>query len=86
MKRCWTRKEWQDKKEVNRILRLRAQEPANKDIDWDHCDDLFDVPGAVYAIYHFTSGRWYVGQTVNAVHKRAQGQWLARLREDDAFH
>ena len=77
MKRCWARKEWREKKELNRVLRLRSQELANRDVNWDQCDKLFDTAGAVYGIYHFTSGRWYVGQTVNAIHKRAQGHWWA---------
>ena len=27
-----------------------------------------------------------MGQTVSTVHKRAQGHWWARFKEDDAFH
>ena len=65
------------------MLKLLAKEPANQGIDWQHCDGVFDTPGAIYAIYHFTSGRWYVGQTVSTIHKRAQGHWWARFREDD---
>ncbi len=86
MRRCWVRKEWANKKEISRALRLRSQEMSNADIDWDHCDDRFDETGAIYGIYHFTAGRWYVGQTINTIYKRAQEHWWSRYREDDAFH
>jgi hypothetical protein len=86
MQRCWDRTQWRDKKEINRILRLRAQEPANRDVDWRSSSRLFNDTGAIYAIYHFTQGRWYVGQTISAIHKRAQDHWWSRFRDDDAFH
>ena len=47
---------------------------------------MFNDTGAIYGIYHLTTGRWYVGQTVSTIHKRAQEHWWSRLREGDAFH
>ena len=57
MRRCWIRPHWERKKEINRMLLLRSQEASNKDVDWLHCDNMFHTTGAIYAIYHFTSGR-----------------------------
>ena len=47
---------------------------------------MLEVTGAIYGIYHLTSRRWYVGQTIGTIHKRAQGHWWSRFRESDAFH
>ena len=86
MQQCWDRVHWQRKKDINRVLRLRAADPNNQGQDWAACSSTFHDTGAVYAIYHFTSGRWYVGQTVGTVHKRAQEHWQSRKRCTDAFH
>ena len=86
MVRSWDRSHWRNKREINRLLHLRSQEPANQGICWNHCSDMFNSKGAIYAIYHFTSGRWYVGQTIDAIYKRAQGHWWARFQASDAFH
>ena len=68
------------------MLQLLAKEPANEQIDWRHISQHFNDCGAIYGIYHFTSGRWYVGQTINEVYRRAQGHWWARFRDLDLFH
>ena len=85
MQRSWDRRSWR-KKEIARMLDMRAREPSNSQVDWNHGSRMFDWTGAIYAIYHFTSGRWYVGQTISTIHKRAQGHWWSRYRDDDAFH
>jgi hypothetical protein len=86
LRRSWDRTEWRNKKDINRMVDLRNRDPANRGIDWSQCSEHFNAKGAIYAIYHFTSGRWYVGQTVNEIHKRAQAHWWSRTREDDLFH
>jgi hypothetical protein len=85
MQRSWDRRSWR-KKELSRLLDMRAREPTNSHVDWNNDSRMFDWKGAIYAIYHFTSGRWYVGQTISTIHKRAQEHWWSRYREGDAFH
>ena len=65
---------------------LRDRHTRHQDVDWGHSSDLFETEGVIYGIYHFTSGRWYVGQTINTVWSRAQNHWWSRVRESDAFH
>ena len=86
MSRCWDRGSWRQKNEINRVLQLRAKEPANKQIYWRQISQRFNDCGVIYGIYHFTSGRWYVGQTINEVYRRAQSHWWARFRDLDLFH
>ena len=86
MQRCWDRTKWRDKKEINRVLRLREKDLAQKHMSFTNVSSMFQESGAIYAIYHFTSGRWYVGQTVSTIDKRAQGHWWGRFRDSDAFH
>ena len=74
MRQCWSRSRW-DKKEISKMLSLRAREPANRNADWRKAGELLNDTGAIYAIYHFTSGRWYAGQTIATIWKRAQGHW-----------
>ena len=84
-KACWDRKKW-FKKDVNRVLDLRAHDPSNAGVDWSHCSDRWDSTGWIYAVYHFATGRWYVGQTIRTIHQRAYDHWTARFREADLFH
>ena len=86
MQQCWDRIQWRKKKEINRVLRLRAAQPNNANEDWPSCSSCFEDSGVIYGVYHFTSGRWYVGQTVSTIHKRAQEHWHSRNRLEDAFH
>ena len=51
------------KKEVQRAIFLRDSDPANQGIDFTRVEELWDRCGVIYGLYHFTSGRWYVGQT-----------------------
>jgi hypothetical protein len=85
MKRIWDRQDWR-KKDINRVLRLRANDPATRDLDWQHASQWWDVKGAIYGLFHFTSGRWYVGQTKNEIFERGRSHWWSRFREEDLFH
>ena len=65
------------------MLYLRTKNTVS---DWSLASQYWDCKGVIYGIYHFTTRRWYVGQTINTVHLRAQGHWWARAREPDLFH
>ena len=40
----------------------------------------------IYAIYHFPTGKWYVGQTIGNCLQRLQSLWRARHTCTDLFH
>ena len=42
--------------------------------------------GMIYGAYHFPTGKWYVGQTINTVRQRAREHWWARNSADDFLH
>ena len=84
-KACWDRTRWY-KKDVNRVLDLRFYDSANRGVDWAHCSAWWESSGFVYGIYHFATGRWYVGQTVRTIHQRAYDHWTSRFRNADLFH
>ena len=86
MRRSWDRQQWRQKKELNRGIKIRAQEPSNASYDFVNVSRDFDSSGAIYGLYHFTTGRWYIGQTVNPIHKRVQQHWWSRFRDQDLFH
>ena len=65
---------------------LRSAAPCNASFDFSHASDLFRTRGWIYAIYHFTTGKVYVGQTVNEVWERGQKHWFERHRKQDLFH
>jgi hypothetical protein len=70
------------KSAVRRFLVIRDEEAAQR----GDSANFFDAnmvekrAGAIYAMYHFTTGRWYVGQTIGTVPARAKGHWYARNR------
>ena len=84
-KRAWDRQSWR-KAGIQRLLRLRSAAPCNASFDFSHVSDLFRTRGWIYAIYHFTTGKVYVGQTVNEVWERGQKHWFERHRKQDLFH
>ena len=47
---------------------------------------MFKTHGMIYAAYHFASGRWYVGQTINTVMQRARQHWWSRRGANDYLH
>eukprot|EP00667_Euglena_gracilis_P000109 EG_transcript_109 len=40
----------------------------------------------IYGAYHFPTGKWYVGQTVNTIRQRAREHWYARKSARDFLH
>ena len=72
--------------DIRKALKLRDEDPANSRTDFKETKKLWDLQGLIYGIYHFATGRWYVGQTVNTYGERAQKHWYARKSADDLFH
>jgi hypothetical protein len=85
LKQAWDRKAWR-KAGVRRILHKRHFAPCNSTADFSRPSDQFRTKGWIYAIYHFTSGKVYVGQTFNMVWERGQKHWQERHRLPDLFH
>jgi hypothetical protein len=42
--------------------------------------------GMIYGAYHFPTGKWYVGQTINTRYQRAQQHWWSRKNATDYLH
>jgi hypothetical protein len=40
----------------------------------------------LYAAFHFSTGRWYVGQTINTITERARQHWWSRRDATDYLH
>ena len=72
MRQCQTRT-WR-KSQIRCVLKMRHQDPANRGVDL-HPDKTWNQGGWIYALYHFATGRWYVGQTVRRFWLRAQEQY-----------
>ena len=70
------------KKEVQRAIFLRDSDPANQGIDFTRVEELWDRCRVIYGLYHFTSGRWYVGQTKKRAWARFQEHWYSRKLRD----
>ena len=71
MQSCWSRN-W-EKRCINRVLKKRDVDSCNKGSTFQ--SNTFGRAGAIYALFHFPTGRWYVGQTIHPVHVRAQQHW-----------
>ena len=62
------------KSQICCVLKMRHQDPANRGVDL-HPDKTWNQGVWIYALYHFATGRWYVGQTVRRFWLRAQEQY-----------
>ena len=82
LRQCWDR-QW-SKRPIRDALRKRSQ--VAQGIDWSHASDQFDEKGLIYMLYHFPSGRRYVGQTINTLWLRGQQHWWERDRKPDLLH
>ena len=74
------------KPSIRRVLKLRDQDPVNRNMDYTKAKDLWTKRGWIYALYHFSSGRWYVGQTIREYWVRAEEHWRNRKRLTDVLH
>ena len=55
-------------------------------MDWSNIQKLWDQKGWIYGLFHFATGRWYVGQTVRQIHVRAREHWNSRKISKDVLH
>ena len=93
----WTWNAWRDyifdaasrkwnKPSIKRVLKLRDQYPANRKMDFTKTSELWTKRGWIYGLFHFASGRWYVGQTSREYWVRAEEHWHSRKRLTDVLH
>jgi hypothetical protein len=70
------------------MLQLRTAEAAARGDTTDYFDPEVAKHrhGVIYAAYHFPTGKWYVGQTINTVASRAKQHWWARRHDKDFLH
>ena len=85
MQRSWGRSSWRNKT-LRRVLQLRSADDANRSASWDDIPALWDAPGWIYALFHFPTGRLYVGQTQRKIWNRTREHWWSRGRCTDALH
>jgi len=78
-------REWR-KPAIRKVFMLRESDPANANVNFKETKKLWDTNGVIYGVFHFASGRWYVGQTVNKYGERAQKHWYERRSASDLFH
>ena len=85
--RAVERRHWR-KKPIRRMLQLRDKTAAQRGdaINYYSASAVQEVHGMVYGIYHFPTGKWYVGQTINTVETRARQHWWSRNSAEDYFH
>ena len=93
----WTWDAWRDwlfdaasrkwkKPSIRRVLKLRDQDPANRSVNFSKAADMWTAQGWIYGLFHFASGRWYVGQTIREYWVRAEQHWHSRQRLPDVLH
>ena len=81
------RKDWR-KAPLRRMLHLRAIESRERGdrTDYHNPRAVTEQCGMLYAAFHFPTGRWYVGQTINTIAQRARQHWWARRDATDYLH
>ena len=71
---------------ICRGLRLRDQDPANKGANLSDAAAIWNKTGWIYGLFHFATGRWYVGQTIRRYWFRAMEHWHQRKTLKDMLH
>ena len=87
--RTWMQKMWGTnwkKKSLRKVLQLRAADGSSGSLDWKDVPTLWSTPGWIYVLFHFPSGRLYVGQTKRLIWHRAREHWWSRGRTTDLLH
>ena len=81
------RRDWR-KTPIRRMLELRRLEAVARGDPTNYHDpaSVHTHQGSIYAAFHFPTGKWYIGQTINTIQNRAQEHWHARRRASDYFH
>ena len=85
LQRVWDRQHWR-KKAVQKLLQRRAAAHSNQGVSWENASQHFNDVGWIYVVFHTTSGRYYVGQTVNTIWERLQKHWWSQKEKEDLFH
>ena len=81
---CWSRV-WR-KRYLQRLVTKRNTCPGAEPVDFTKTEEIASMRGWIYAIYQFSTGRVYVGQTIGTLLYRAQQHWWERTRVHDLFH
>ena len=70
------------------MIEMRDAEATNNGdaTDYFAAETVTERHGMIYGVYHFPTGKWYVGQTVNTIQARAKQHWWSRRRAEDFFH
>jgi len=71
---------------IRRGLQLRDQDPVNKGVNFKDTPATWNRSGLIYGLFHFASGRWYVGQTIRRMETRAKEHWHQRKTLNDLLH
>ena len=71
------------KPQIRKALRMRDMDPCNANADFANVSSFWDKAGWIYALFHFPTGRWYVGQTIRRLYIRSQSQ---RKTSTDVLH
>ena len=85
MQQSWGQTQWRNKT-LRKVLQLRSADATNGSVNWSDVTALWDTPGWIYVLFHFPTGRLYVGQTSRKVWKRTKEHWWSRGRCNDALH
>ena len=70
---------------IRRGLQLRDQDPVNKGVNLSD-PSVWKKTGWIYGLFHFATGRWYVGQTIRRILERAKEHWHQRKYLKDLLH
>ena len=76
------RRVWKNRK---RLLEVRDHDPCNRGKSFAE-EHWWNARGWIYVLFHFPTGRVYVGQTSREVFTRAKEHWYGRERLEDHLH
>ena len=87
MRSSWLRlpSQWRNKS-LRTALLQRNSDPANASFPWHDADALWTTRGWIYTLFHFPTGRFYVGQTIRLIWDRTREHWWNRHRCPDLLH
>ena len=82
---CWERK-WRHRHLVH-LLALRDVDPVNAAATWrNQMQNAWAQEGWIYLLYHFSTRRGYVGQTIHRIVNRGKKHWWSRNDLPDRLH
>ena len=71
---------------MRKVIAKRDNDAINADANFSNAEDISTAVGWVYCLYHFPTGRLYVGQTIGTLMHRVQQHWWERGRAKDLLH